>query len=157
MMTGSTENGQSTGNVEMNFGKLPPHPPENLVLINETMTWNQALKYCRRYGGDLVSIHDEEIQHWVEEKVKLASTAHVWLGLRFTCVLNFWFWVSAETRCYQNWAPGNGSGIDECGKTGAMESAGRYRWVSLSETEKLNFICCNCESRFRKMDSIWGV
>ncbi|XP_018588632.2 uncharacterized protein LOC108922784 [Scleropages formosus] len=114
----------------------------NLVLINMNMTWNEALNYCRTHHVDLVSTHTKEIQLWVQDRVKKASTAHVWIGLRVTCVLNFWFWVSAETFFYHNWAPGNGTGAEKCGATAAVESGGRNQWVSFPETEKLNFICC---------------
>ncbi|KAG9330995.1 hypothetical protein JZ751_021284, partial [Albula glossodonta] len=65
--------------------------------------------------------------------------AHVWLGLRYSCALHFWFWVSGEGVCYLSWAPGNETG--ECGNTGAVESGGGQQWVSLPEKKKLNFIC----------------
>ncbi|KPP58262.1 low affinity immunoglobulin epsilon Fc receptor-like [Scleropages formosus] len=106
------------------------------------MTWSEALNYCRTHHVDLISIHTYEIQLHVENRVKEASSSHVWIGLRFTCVLNFWFWVSAETLMYQHWAPGNGTGAEKCGTTAAVESGGMKQWVSLPDTEKLNFICC---------------
>ncbi|XP_036452684.1 macrophage mannose receptor 1-like [Colossoma macropomum] len=36
-----------------------------LILINQTKTWREALRYCRENHVDLVSVHNEEIQHWV--------------------------------------------------------------------------------------------
>uniref|UniRef100_A0A8C9RWZ6 C-type lectin domain-containing protein n=1 Tax=Scleropages formosus TaxID=113540 RepID=A0A8C9RWZ6_SCLFO len=119
-----------------------------LMLVQENKTWNEALNYCRKNNTDLVSVHDEKIQHWVERKARNATSAHVWLGLRFSCTLSFWFWVSAEPVCYDNWFLGNGTGTGHCGNTGAVQSRGEHRWVSLPETQKLNFICvkCPCES-----------
>ncbi|XP_036407620.1 C-type mannose receptor 2-like [Megalops cyprinoides] len=113
----------------------------NLILVRENKSWNEALSYCRQHHVDLVSVSTEQLQHWVERRAQAASTPYVWLGLRYTCVLHFWFWVSGEGVCYQNWAPGNGTG--ECGNTGAVESGGGRQWVSLPETEELNFICSN--------------
>ncbi|KAL0190046.1 hypothetical protein M9458_017145, partial [Cirrhinus mrigala] len=69
--------------------------------------------------------------------VRRASTAAVWLGLRHSCTVGIWFWVSGETVCYQNWAPGNGTSEEDCEHT----SGGDQCWISRPETDKLNFIC----------------
>ncbi|XP_072543319.1 C-type lectin lectoxin-Lio2-like [Salminus brasiliensis] len=114
-----------------------------LILIKQNKTWREALRYCREKHVDLVSIYNKDIQQWVEFVTKDASTANVWMGLRHTCTLSFWFWVSGESICYQNWAPGNGTEEEDCSdgeRTGALQS-GSKQWVSLSETQKLNFIC----------------
>ncbi|KAI4886524.1 hypothetical protein NFI96_034120 [Prochilodus magdalenae] len=114
-----------------------------LILINQNKTWREALRYCRENHVDLVSVHNATIQHWVEAAVNYASTANVWMGLRHTCTLSFWFWVSGESMCYDNWAPGNGTGVEDCSggeRTGAVQS-GSKQWVSLPETQTLNFIC----------------
>ncbi|XP_072543722.1 C-type mannose receptor 2-like [Salminus brasiliensis] len=114
-----------------------------LTLIKQNKMWREALRYCREKHVDLVSVHTEDIQHQVEFVTKGASTANVWMGLRHTCTLSFWFWVSGEFPCYQNWAPGNGTEEEGCSggeRTGAVQS-GSKQWVSLPETQKLNFIC----------------
>ncbi|XP_048826086.1 macrophage mannose receptor 1-like [Brienomyrus brachyistius] len=69
---------------------------DNLILVNSNMTWIDALNYCITYHSDLVSVHNEEIQYWVNRRAEKASTDHVWLGLRFSCYLNFWFWGSVN-------------------------------------------------------------
>ncbi|XP_037389963.1 macrophage mannose receptor 1-like [Pygocentrus nattereri] len=123
------------------YKKLP------LILINQKKTWREALSYCRENHEDLVSVHTEEIQHWVETAVYYASTANVWMGLRHTCTLSFWFWVNGVSICYQNWAPGNGTGVEDCSggeRTGAVHS-GSKQWVSLPEDHRLNFICTTSE------------
>ncbi|XP_017538256.1 macrophage mannose receptor 1-like [Pygocentrus nattereri] len=120
-----------------------------LILIKEEKTWREALSYCRENHVDLVSVHTEEIQHWVETAVYYASTANVWMGLRHTCTLSFWFWVKGEFICYQNWAPGNGTGVEDCSggeRTGAVQS-GSKQWVSLPEDQRLNFICTTSEGK----------
>uniref|UniRef100_A0A9J8CKR4 Si:dkey-28d5.1 n=1 Tax=Cyprinus carpio carpio TaxID=630221 RepID=A0A9J8CKR4_CYPCA len=117
---------------------------DKLIVIRENLTWSEALRYCRQNHVDLVSVHSEEIQREVMNVVKLASTAEVWLGLRYSHILGVWFWVSGETVCYQNWAPGNGTSEEDCEHTvrsGAVQSGGDQRWISRPETDKLNFIC----------------
>uniref|UniRef100_A0A8B9I1R4 C-type lectin domain-containing protein n=1 Tax=Astyanax mexicanus TaxID=7994 RepID=A0A8B9I1R4_ASTMX len=114
-----------------------------LVLIKEKKTWWEALRYCRENHVDLVSVHTEGIQRWVETVARNASTDNVWVGLRHTCDLKFWFWMSGEFLCYQNWAPGNGAGVEDCSngeRSGAVQS-GSGKWVSLRENQTLNFIC----------------
>ncbi|XP_030635247.1 C-type mannose receptor 2-like [Chanos chanos] len=123
---------------------------DKLILINETLTWSEALNYCRERHVDLVSVHSEKIQKWVMEMVEKASTDHVWLGLHYSCTTGSWFWVSGQSLCYQNWAPGNGTGVEECsngGITGAVESGGNKEWISFSDTERFNFICSNYEAK----------
>lgn len=123
-----------------------------MILIRQKKTWKDALAYCREHHNDLVSVHSDEVQRWVEAQAKRASTPHAWLGMRFTCTLNLWFWVSGESTCYHNWAPGNGTVMEDCGqtgvrRTGAVEKDGRHQWVSLPDTEELDFICSTSNKR----------
>ncbi|XP_053332751.1 C-type mannose receptor 2-like [Clarias gariepinus] len=118
------------------------------VLINQNLTWKEALRYCRNDHYDLVSVLTQEMQLWVKEVARNASTEHVWLGLRHTCTLGFWYWVTGETICYQDWAPGNGNGFEICTneeRTGAVQSRGEQQWISLPQSNTLNFICSNYE------------
>ncbi|XP_067299331.1 C-type mannose receptor 2-like [Pseudorasbora parva] len=115
-----------------------------LILIKENRTWSEALRYCRQHHVDLVSVHSVKIQRRVMNVVKEASTEEVWLGLRHSRILGIWYWVSGDTVCYQNWAPGNGSDCENTGRSGAVQSGGV--WISRPETDKLNFIC----SRYQK-------
>ncbi|XP_026108400.1 macrophage mannose receptor 1-like [Carassius auratus] len=119
-----------------------------LIVIRENVTWSEALRYCRQNHVDLVSVHSEEMQRRVMNVVKRASTAEVWLGLHNYCIMNMWLWVSGDTVCYQNWAPGNGTKPENCKlekRKGAVQSGGDQRWISLPETHKLNFICTTYE------------
>ncbi|XP_052434572.1 macrophage mannose receptor 1 isoform X2 [Carassius gibelio] len=123
---------------------------DNLILVRENLTWTEALTYCRNHHVDLVSIHSEEVQNRAARKATQASTSHVWLGLRYTCTFDFWFWIkNREAGCYQNWVPGHGPrGYEECELSGAMESTGGHRWVGKPESERLNFICEICTNAF---------
>ncbi|XP_039465627.1 macrophage mannose receptor 1-like isoform X1 [Oreochromis aureus] len=112
---------------------------DKLILINENKTWEEALDYCRLHHTDLVSITNPHQQRVVERRTKNASSPYVWVGLRYTCVMNLWLWISDRVVCYENWA--DKGKIDECHRCAAMERGGRYQWVSKSEYEKYNFIC----------------
>ncbi|XP_053532213.1 macrophage mannose receptor 1 isoform X2 [Ictalurus punctatus] len=129
--------------------KLPFICHENkLILINQSLTWKEALRYCRNHHYDLGSVRTEEMQLWVKEVVQNASTEHVWLGLRHTCALGFWYWVTGEMICYQDWALGNGTGFEDCSheeRTGAVQSGEQQQWISLPQSNTLNFICSTYE------------
>ncbi|XP_053332752.1 macrophage mannose receptor 1-like [Clarias gariepinus] len=121
---------------------------DKLVLINQNLTWREALRYCRNNHYDLVSVLTQEMQLWVKEVARNASTDHVWLGLRHTCALGLWYWVTGETICFQDWAPGNGNGFEDCRdeeRTGAVQTRGEQQWISLPQSNKLNFICSKYE------------
>ncbi|XP_045569849.1 macrophage mannose receptor 1 isoform X1 [Salmo salar] len=115
---------------------------DKLVLVSENKTWSEALWYCREQDMELVSAHNHRIQHWVQQRAKKASSPYVWLGLRYTCTLDFWFWVNGEESCFHNWADGEGYSTrkEQRGNTGAIERNGG-KWVGLPETDKFNFIC----------------
>ncbi|KAJ8272524.1 hypothetical protein GJAV_G00090200 [Gymnothorax javanicus] len=110
---------------------------DELILVRENRTWDEALDYCRRHHSDLVSVYFESLQHWVKRRAQQASTDHVWLGL--TCISKYWYWVNTDEVCHQNWASQNLQ--DECGHMGAIESCRGEKWYKLPKTERLNFIC----------------
>ncbi|XP_008433451.1 C-type mannose receptor 2-like [Poecilia reticulata] len=112
---------------------------DNVILIKEKMNWEDALYYCRDHHHDLVTIANMDDQRLIQDKVKEASTDYVWMGLRFTCTLDFWFWVSDEVVSYKNWA--SNPPMDDCDMSGAMETRGNHQWYKRNDAEKLNFIC----------------
>ncbi|XP_019903602.2 uncharacterized protein LOC105011166 [Esox lucius] len=128
-----------------NENKCPEKRPficydDELVLVNENKTWSEALWSCRDKGMELVSVLNQNIQNWVQQRADNASSPFVWLGLRYSCTLNFWFWVSGNYSCYQNWADGQGHNTEQCEITGAIKTDGGH-WSSLPETDRHNFIC----------------
>ncbi|XP_041843466.1 uncharacterized protein LOC121641422 [Melanotaenia boesemani] len=115
---------------------------ENLVLIQENMRWIEAMSYSREHHIDLIHITTKDIQDLVIEKVKNATSSHVWLGLRYTCSFQCWFWIESTFSCHQKWVPGHGPDeVYDCGVSGAIEATGRQQWAGLPEKEELNFIC----------------
>ncbi|KAL2078922.1 hypothetical protein ACEWY4_024666 [Coilia grayii] len=102
----------------------------------------EALQYCREHHVDLVSVSSKQIQRWVEGWAKGASSPHVWLGLRYSCNLGFWFWVNGRTICYDNWAS-DGERQQGCARRVGAVGRDGGQWFSLEEADKLNFICTN--------------
>uniref|UniRef100_A0A669BTC0 C-type lectin domain-containing protein n=1 Tax=Oreochromis niloticus TaxID=8128 RepID=A0A669BTC0_ORENI len=112
---------------------------DKLILIKENKTWEEALDYCREYHRGLVSITNPYQQRWAEVRAKNASSPFVWLGLRYSCTLDLWFWVNDKLVCYEKW--GREGKAEECGRAVGMQSGGQHEWVSQRENEKYNFFC----------------
>ncbi|XP_023821706.1 macrophage mannose receptor 1-like [Oryzias latipes] len=112
---------------------------DQVILIKENRTWEEALYYCRHHHHDLVTITNMDEQIWVQEKTKNASSPFVWTGLRYTCTLGFWFWVSDEVVHYKNWA--SPEQVNECDMSGAMKTGGEHNWFKKHDEEKFNFFC----------------
>ncbi|KAL7375159.1 hypothetical protein ABVT39_012904 [Epinephelus coioides] len=117
---------------------------DKMILIKENLTWDDALKYCRMNHCDLVSITNPDEQRWVQEKAKKANSPYIWLGLRYTCTLGFWFWVNEEMVTYKNWV--TGVPADDCDMSGAMDRGGEHKWFKKNDNEKFNFICSTCQT-----------
>ncbi|XP_052395954.1 macrophage mannose receptor 1-like isoform X5 [Carassius gibelio] len=116
---------------------------EKLVLVRENKTWTEALRRCRNMDMDLVSVDSDQMQQRVMNVTSSALSDHVWLGLRHSCTVGIWFWVKGQTVCYDQWASDYDSGLDECTETvrsGAIRTRDNH-WISLPETEEINFIC----------------
>ncbi|XP_027131167.1 secretory phospholipase A2 receptor-like, partial [Larimichthys crocea] len=111
---------------------------DEVILIKERKTWEEAEDYCSVHHHGLVSITNPLQQRRVQIRAKNADTDYVWLGLRFSCVLDLWFWVSDQLVCYDNWDPEQKT--ERCDRAAAMKKGGD-KWVTKAETAKFNFIC----------------
>lgn len=119
------------------------HEVPPLILIHEQKTWEEAVEYCREFHHDLASANDLRAREWVQAVATDATTPHVWVGLHYTCVLEFWFWVDGKVYVDGNWATGQGGPGSDCGTSGAMRK-NDSKWYSLPSTQKMNFICSLC-------------
>ncbi|XP_041864694.1 macrophage mannose receptor 1-like [Melanotaenia boesemani] len=101
---------------------------ENLVLVTENKTWEEALDHCRSLGGedsenpdsvswkpsyDLATLITEDDHDYAQERAQQATTDEVWTGLRF--LGDGWFWVGGEPVQYQDIpsCPAYGCGVLE--------------------------------------------
>lgn len=116
---------------------------DNTILVTENRTWEESLTSCRERYNELVSITSREDQKWMQIKVKKATSPFVWLGLRYTCTLEFWFWVSDEAVNYDNFDKDGKE--NKCDMSGALERGGQQKWRSRSDTEQFNFMCSKSE------------
>ncbi|KAK0148187.1 Lymphocyte antigen 75 [Merluccius polli] len=115
-----------------------------MILISENKTWEEAVDYCRENHHDLLSAHNDSMRENIQKIAKRATTDFVWIGLHYTCVMDFWFWIDNEEFNENNWDQETHKG-DFCGTSGAMKKSST-KFFSRPNTERLNFICSLCET-----------
>ena len=89
----------------------PPKPPKSVWVINpanghaykkiQCQDWHDARQKAVEEGAHLVSINDEDEQHWLQVIFRSHST---WIGLTDVEKEGTWQWDSGEPVTYTNWA-----------------------------------------------------
>uniref|UniRef100_A0A3B4B3N3 C-type lectin domain-containing protein n=1 Tax=Periophthalmus magnuspinnatus TaxID=409849 RepID=A0A3B4B3N3_9GOBI len=113
---------------------------DDMVLITEKKTWEEALVFCRKNYSDLAMMTDKEQQTMVQNKVKIAETEFVWVGLLYACFFEEWIWVNGHwvSSDNENWQIRKES--HGCGVSGAMQK-NQMKWVKRPLGEQYNFVC----------------
>ncbi|CAL8382138.1 unnamed protein product [Arctogadus glacialis] len=122
---------------------------DNVVLVKENKTWEEALEHCRamdmanpslltsnNHRNDLISISGPLDQQIVWTKIDEAITNEVWTGLRY--FVQEWFWVDGTDVPYQDLptCPVQGQ---YCGTVDRDNST--IPWNIRDCNEKRNFLC----------------
>lgn len=109
------------------------------MLVKENKMWEDALNYCRAQNMHLAFIADSNTQASAVFEAANSSSPFVWLGLHYSCTLDFWFWVNDHDLKYTNWASGNTT--DMCDVSVAMDTKGNHSWYIKPDNETFNFLC----------------
>ncbi|TRY88853.1 hypothetical protein DNTS_016936 [Danionella cerebrum] len=111
----------------------------DLVLVQETQTWQQALKYCRQHHIDLAGLSSQARMSYALKKVPPSQTEDVWMGLRF--LAGEWFWVTGDDQDYTRWSETAGSRCPgENLRCGAVSNI-TTNWINRDCEVKLNVLC----------------
>ena len=76
-------------------------------VVNEPLTWHEAVAYCEQDGGNLVTINSAE-----EDQFVYNLAPYGWLGASDEAVEGTWVWVTGEPFSYTNWAPYEPNNLD---------------------------------------------
>lgn len=107
----------------------------SLILINESKTWNDALRYCRMFYTDLAFAGSVTNPSLIEMEAAQSQTLSVWMGLRF--LDGEWFWVTKEQPDIPDSLPLCPIQNDRCGTRNIETRV----WENRDCDEKLNFLC----------------
>ncbi|XP_034425949.1 rheacalcin-1-like [Hippoglossus hippoglossus] len=113
---------------------------DNLVLVKENKTWEEALEHCRALRGgnrnhELVSVQPGQEHSYMMKRVMEADTDEVWTGLRF--LAGDWLWVNGAVLLYSG-LPVCPLEQQHCG-TLSKQDTGSVEIRDCSETR--NFLC----------------
>nr|XP_043886474.1 forkhead box protein R1 isoform X1 [Solea senegalensis] len=109
---------------------------DNLVLVKENKTWEEALEHCRALGNhDLISVQPGSDLDFIMRRVMEADTEKVWTGLRF--LAGQWLWVNQADMSY--------SGLPDCPlewqHCGALSKDDGENIKIRECSERRNFLC----------------
>ncbi|KAG7229451.1 hypothetical protein INR49_012850 [Caranx melampygus] len=119
---------------------------DNLVLVKENKTWEQALNYCRNfctyaYGScnqqyNLLSLPILSEHSYARQRIYNATTDEVWLGLRF--LGGHWWWENGDWLYDEGTLPKCSSDLNYCG---VLSKNDTKMWITRDCSERRNFVC----------------
>uniref|UniRef100_A0A8C4STE8 C-type mannose receptor 2-like n=1 Tax=Erpetoichthys calabaricus TaxID=27687 RepID=A0A8C4STE8_ERPCA len=113
----------------------------NVIFINKTSTWEEAMDYCRERNSDLISISSQVEQDAIAALVNTTNSTNVWLGLRQSRLFGFWFWIDEKPLSYENWVHGPPSQLPASSPCAAMSQQNNFSWINVSCSDTYSFIC----------------
>ncbi|KAF7226349.1 snaclec 3-like [Nothobranchius furzeri] len=114
---------------------------DNLVVVTENMTWEDALSYCRKmttssYRYDLLSLTNLSDSSYISNRIYRTTTEEVWIGLRF--LGGKWWWPDGQMTNSEMMLPDCPSQLRRCGVLSKNETG---HWITRDCSESRNFIC----------------
>ncbi|XP_004585572.3 proteoglycan 3 [Ochotona princeps] len=108
------------------------------VLVKVNKTFKQAEAVCKNcYRGNLVSIHNYNINRFIYRMASKSNQAQVWTGGYTKCWILWkkFRWIDGSSWNYSNWASAKGSG--RCVAMRTIDG----RWQQASCSRKMPFVC----------------
>ncbi|KAL1282192.1 hypothetical protein QQF64_000995 [Cirrhinus molitorella] len=117
------------------LNEFPFFCQENFILVQEEMTWEEALVHCRSYYTDLASFYYGWPVNQIENETNNALTDSVWTGLRF--LNGNWHWLNVINAQNDLPLPSCPTEPYRCGARNTKTE----QWENKDCEEKLNFLC----------------
>ncbi|XP_070535731.1 macrophage mannose receptor 1-like [Ptychodera flava] len=108
----------------------------------ELLDWTSAVNKCGTYGGNLVSIHSQEIQSFLTSNLR-DYTYSMWIGLSDTLTKKKYRWQDGSEVDYTNWAQGEPNGERDNQEHCVEMHFGGYggKWNDANCDNKLGYSC----------------
>ena len=86
----------------------------NYIVPKQSLSWNNARKFCQTIQGDLAVIPDKHTLHFFVDLAVRESINFVFIGLtRHPNNLDKFFWVDGSSMVFTSWATHEPSSLDE--------------------------------------------
>nr|XP_008289815.1 PREDICTED: perlucin-like [Stegastes partitus] len=111
----------------------------DVTVVEERMSWEDALSHCRENQTDLASVISVTDLLLAQTEIKHNHTERVWIGLRF--LGDRWMWMNGDPLEYEVWSQA-GDQDHQCPirkRCGALPKEGL--WENWDCEDELNFIC----------------
>ncbi|XP_077993991.1 macrophage mannose receptor 1-like [Glandiceps talaboti] len=107
---------------------------------DDVVTWHDARTRCRNAGGDLATIHSQELQAYLASNLRDIKYS-MWIGLSDTVDEGQYRWTDGTVVDFYKWAPGepNGGDQENCVEMHFRAYGGWWNDVSCSSTG--GYIC----------------
>ncbi|RVE71053.1 hypothetical protein OJAV_G00070670 [Oryzias javanicus] len=106
------------------------------VYINKTMTWPEALMFCREHHTDLASVRNMEENQKIMEL--LPAGKQVWIGL----YRDTWKWADGSNSSFRNWLSAEPNNYQVQNESCAAADFTNFgQWDDRNCDEKKPFIC----------------
>ena len=118
--------------------ELPPGETYNgshYVVLDTSMTWNEAQAYAESIGGNLVTINDATEEQWLSDTFS-SYNKRFWIGINDETQEGEFQWVNGEAVTYTNWRDGypNGTTSNEKDHGVVNYYSGNGKWEDRSLT-----------------------
>ncbi|XP_006875845.1 PREDICTED: proteoglycan 3 [Chrysochloris asiatica] len=121
---------------------LPGNPgcrPFRALLVHSPQTFQYAQIVCQRcYRGNLISIHNRNLNVYVQYIISRMNFSHVWIGGMWVNRCLRFRWADGSCWNYVHWGPGQPS--NTCGHCVSLCRNGGW-WQVISCMYRLPFIC----------------
>ncbi|KAM4571421.1 lectin-like [Fundulus diaphanus] len=106
----------------------------SFIFINQSMTWTEALSYCREHHSDLASVRSTTENEQIKALIP-SGEPEAWIGLyRFS-----WTWVDGSIFSFQHWRSGEPNGPTENCGAAVVDDGGK--WEDWPCDWKMPFFC----------------
>ncbi|KAJ0011983.1 hypothetical protein NQD34_012958 [Periophthalmus magnuspinnatus] len=142
--------------IEQGFCASPwiPYSGHCFHLHREAKTWSDAVKDCRKEGGDLISIRHVEDQSFVISQLGYAATDELWIGLNDQRTEGLFEWIDQSPVLFSTWQYGEPSvsgDLEDC----VLMTGEKGNWADRSCEEKHGFICMKQSSHEPTGEENW--
>uniref|UniRef100_A0A3B5ATT5 C-type lectin domain-containing protein n=1 Tax=Stegastes partitus TaxID=144197 RepID=A0A3B5ATT5_9TELE len=118
-------------------------------VIEERLTWEDALDYCEKNHTSLLWMADENdqeaVQQWLDVNDKSGT---FWIGMRQSTVFGFWIWKDRPVTV-SNWKDGQQPEPSLAYQCGVLKTTDNNKWSNEHCLRKHRFIC---EEKIFKMN-----